>query len=133
MRTLARFGLVGASGAALNTATFWLLSSALGSPAVLAGACAFELALATNFVLNHRWTFAARGSSWPHALARYQLAALGGLVLQLLTLHALSASGLSPVLANAVGIGSAMAWNLTTSLRWTWPASRHAQPSAAAA
>ncbi|HEX9441622.1 MAG TPA: GtrA family protein [Roseiflexaceae bacterium] len=131
MRTLARFGLVGASGATLNIAAFWLLSAALGLPAVLAAACAFELALASNFALNHRWTFATRASFWPTAFARYQVTALGGLVLQLLTLHALTAMGLPPVLANAVGIEAAMGWNLTTSLRWTWPV--NAQPCAAAA
>jgi putative flippase GtrA len=134
VHTLARFGLVGVSGAALNIGTFWLLNTGVGVPAVIAAAIAFELALTNNFALNQRWTFAARASSWSSAFARYQVAALGGLLLQLLTLHALSAMGLPPVVANAVGIATATAWNLTTSMRWTWPAGgTHRQPSAAVA
>ena len=88
--TFARFGAVGASGALVNTAAFWTLTSVLHLASPIAAAFAFELALAGNFTLNHRWTFVARAATWQHAFARYQLAALGGLVVQLASLALLT-------------------------------------------
>jgi putative flippase GtrA len=111
---LVRFGAVGASGAILNLSVFSLLASLAVTPLV-ASAVSFELALLTNFVLNHHWTF-ARGGFDISALGRYQLSALGGLLINLVVVHAVGGS----ILANASGIAAAMIWNAALSFGWTW-------------
>jgi putative flippase GtrA len=119
---LARFGTVGASGSVLNLTLFWLLTSRFGINHLLAGALAFEVALCSNYLLNHVWTFADRKSA-PRGLVRYQIAALGGLVISLGVLNvATGALGVSPLIANALGIAAAMGWNFSLSLGWTWRA-----------
>ena len=120
MRTFTRFGLVGASGVAVNACVFWLVSSSLHVPVLPAGVLAFETALVSNFTLNHRWTFATRRSPWLLALVRYQAATLGGFVLQLAVLHLLTVVGLPAAVANVFGIAAASAWNVAVSMRWTW-------------
>ena len=52
-----RFGLVGLSGAAVNTGILWGLVWGLGLPVLLASALATEAAILSNFLLNDRWTF----------------------------------------------------------------------------
>ena len=117
--TFFRFGLVGASGAALNTIVFWLLSR--HAPVIVAATFAFELALLSNFALNHHWTFRQqRSGSALQQLLRYQVSAVGGLLVQLVVLHVLVDLGLAPVIANLAGIATAMGWNFTSSVLWTW-------------
>jgi putative flippase GtrA len=128
LRTFSRFGAVGAGGAVLNMFVFGLLTSA-HMPAIVAAPIAFEVALASNFVLHRRWTFDASELPPGVAFLRYQAAAMGGLLLQLLVLHALTSFGIPPLLGNLVGIAAATAWNFTLSLRWTFPTLRLA-PSA---
>jgi putative flippase GtrA len=116
--TFLRFGLVGASGALVNTAVFWLVSG--HAPAVVAAALAFELALVSNFALNHCWTFHQRRAAAGRQFLRYQTSALGALALQAGVLQLLVGLGMTPVLANLLGIAVGMGWNFTTSICWTW-------------
>lgn len=50
---IGKFGVVGGSGIVVNTAVFWILTSYLQLPLVVAGWLAIESALCTNFLLNH--------------------------------------------------------------------------------
>ena len=119
-----RFGVVGASGSGLNLSCFWLLTSSLHAPPLLAATLSFEVAMCSNYLLNHRWTFADRHvahSTAVAAFARYQIVSLGGLVLNLLVLHALAdGAGVMPMLANGTGIAVAMFWNFALSVLWAW-------------
>jgi dolichol-phosphate mannosyltransferase len=120
-----RFGVVGATGTGLNLSVFSLLTSLLHVEPLQAATLSFELAMCSNFLLNDRWTFRHRRrageDSLIGALARYQLVALGGLVLNLLVLQALvNVLAVMPLVANATGIVAAMAWNFTLSLGWAW-------------
>ena len=119
---LLRFACVGASGVAVNTAVFWLLSVRLHLHYLIAGAAAFEVATVSNYLLNDAWTFAdrraARGLRGP---GRYHAVTLGGLAINLLVLHLLAGGrGVPPLIANLCGIAAAMLWNFALNLRWTW-------------
>jgi putative flippase GtrA len=55
------------------------------------------------------------------AMLRYHAVSLGGILINLLTLHILAGSvGVRPVLANATGIVLATGWNFSLHLSWTW-------------
>ncbi len=128
-----RFGLVGGVGAALNTAILYLLVD-VGRWAYLpAAVVATEAAVLSNFVLNDRWTFRdARGcASWPRRVARYNVVALGGLVVSLSVLAALTSTPhLYYLVANVIAIGAATLWNYTVNARFTWVAHRADGPVA---
>ncbi len=129
----ARFGLVGGVGAVLNTALLYLLVH-VGHYAYLpAAAVATEAAILSNFVLNDRWTFqGARGRApWIRRVARYNIVALGGLVVSLVALAALTATlHLHYLVANLIAIGVATLWNYTANVRFTWVAHRDDGPVA---
>jgi dolichol-phosphate mannosyltransferase len=119
----ARFGAVGASGVAVNSAVFWMLVSRAHLSPVLAGAVATEAAIVSNFLLNDRWTFRDRdrGRRWLHRAWRYNAIALGGLVVSVATLAALThMRSLEYQVANLVAIGTATIWNYTVNSRFTW-------------
>jgi dolichol-phosphate mannosyltransferase len=121
----AKFGLVGASGVAVNTAVFWLLTAFAGIHHLLAAPVAFEVALGSNFLLNNAWTFADRRGR--HRLgavvARYHLASVVGLAINLAVLHQLTAlGGLHPSVANLIGIALASVCNFAVNVCWTWRA-----------
>jgi dolichol-phosphate mannosyltransferase len=130
----ARFGLVGATGTVLNLSLFWCLTASLPVQPLIAATLSFELALCSNFLLNHNWTFRDRRSGQSSLLtgmARYQIVSIGGLLINLLVLHTLSTElGVVPLLANAIGIGLATFWNFWLSLLWTWR--QHEPPHARA-
>jgi putative flippase GtrA len=61
---LVKFGLVGSSGFAVNTAVYWLLLRRAHIHYLPAAALAFCVAVLNNFVWNHGWTFRhTRGDS----------------------------------------------------------------------
>lgn len=117
-----RFGLVGISGALVNSAVVWALVSGLRLPIPIASALATEAAIISNFLLNDRWTFAAAREQRARVrFLRFNGVALGGMaitvaVLTLLTHYAHAA--LLP--ANLAAIGAASIWNYLVNSRWTW-------------
>ncbi len=128
-----RFGLVGGMGAVLNTALLYLLVHFGRWAYVPAAAVATEAAILGNFALNDRWTFHdARGRSpWPRRMARYNVVALGGLVVSLVVLALLTAMfHLHYLVANLMSIGAATLWNYTVNARFTWVAHRTDGPVA---
>jgi putative flippase GtrA len=129
-RRFASFGLVGASGAMVNLSLFWLLTQRLSTPYALAAPMAFEVAMFSNFLLNHHVTFshqrsASGGIIDPSALLRYQLTALVGLAISLSVLHlSVMAFAIPPMLGNVLGIGAATGATFALSLRWAWQPDR---------
>jgi putative flippase GtrA len=119
---LARFGAVGLSGVAVNTAALWLLVRRAGLPLTAASAIATEIAILSNFALNDAWTFrhAPRASGLLRRLLRFNAVSLGGLSLTVTALFLLNRSGLPLLPANAIAVGCAVAWNYLANSRWTW-------------
>lgn len=122
-RRFFRFGLVGASGVLVNTLALYLLTDVVGWDHLVAAALATEAAILSNFLFNDRWTFrdARPDLAWPRRLAQYNSISLGGLLITLVVLAALShLLGLYYLVANLFAIGAATIWNYTINLRFTW-------------
>lgn len=133
---LLRFGVVGLLGVGLNTLILTLLVEIARLHYLPAAALATESTIIANFALNDRWTFRASRTTipWLHRLKRYNLIALGGLVISLLVLALLSdLLGIYYVLANLVGIAAATLWNYTVNARLTYalPAAKEERRTAA--
>ena len=120
VQQFARFGAVGAVGAAVDIATVYAAMAALGLYA--AGLLAYFAAVTTTWALNRAWTFAGRGSG---SLARQWMlfvAANGvGFVLNrgtfVLLVLMVPACARHPVLAILAGVGAGMFANFNLSRR----------------
>ncbi|HVZ08121.1 GtrA family protein [Rhodopila sp.] len=115
-----RFGIVGAIGFAIDTATVYSLRGSLGLYG--AGAAAYLTAATSNWLLNRVWTFRGRGSGPAHRQwLKFLLANLVGFVLNrgtyavLVTVCALAAA--QPVIAIAAGTAVGMFVNFGLSKR----------------
>jgi dolichol-phosphate mannosyltransferase len=124
--SLAPFGkflLVGGLGTLVNTGILVILYHGAHLALVAASAVATELAIGHNFLWNNYWTFGRRGVSLVslRRFAQFNLVSLAGQGITVATLWALVRyTGLSYVIANLVGIGLALVWNVTVNMRWTW-------------
>jgi putative flippase GtrA len=116
---IVKFAVVGGSGTILNTVVLYLLYRRLHMPLVAASAVAVELAVVNNFLLNDRWTFAARSRSI-RRFAKFNVSSLGGLAVNVLSVWLLTRIGLNVLVANLVGIAAGMVVNITLSVTWVW-------------
>jgi dolichol-phosphate mannosyltransferase len=124
---LLRFGLVGVSGMAVNSAVLWVLVSEICLPLLLASMLATEVAILSNFLLNDRWTFrhATRTHTAFQRYIRFNGVAFGGMLITAIMLAALTTyAHLHLLLANVLAVGVAMGWNYIVNSRWTWRATR---------
>lgn len=120
MGKLLRFLLVGGLGVVVNSLALVILHQLLRLPLVMASLLAVELAIASNFFWNDRWTFGRKDLSVRRFL-KFNLVSLGGLAITTGTLWLLvTHGGVAYVLANLGGIGLATCWNFSLSLLWTW-------------
>ncbi len=122
-RRMGRFGAVGLSGVAVNMAILVALAEGTGMAPEIAAVLATECAILSNFAWNDRWTFAGATSahSWPGRALRYNLIALGGLVITVSVLALLvNLGGVHYAAANLVAIASATGWNYMVNGALTW-------------
>ena len=115
---VAKFGIVGFTGTLINAATLWLLVRRLGLPVVVAAGVAVELAVISNFLLNSRWTFAARPSCL--RFAKFNAASLAGLGVNVIGVWLLTHLGLYLLAADLIGIAVGFAANYVISVVWVW-------------
>ncbi len=122
-----RFGVVGTSGVLVNYAVLYTLVEFVGLNRLIAVALANEIAILSNFFWNNLWTFGDAGRDtplWVRA-ARYNFFGLGGLLLSVVVLGALTYGlGLDYLVANAFAIATAMTWNYLSNARWTFSVNR---------
>jgi putative flippase GtrA len=114
-----RFGIVGCSGTVINTAALYLLSRGLGLPLLVSSALAVELAVISNYLLNDLWTFGTRRPSL-RRFAKFNVASLAGLSLNVVTVWFLARHGICLLAANLAGIAVAVAANYAFSVAWVW-------------
>jgi len=114
-----KFALVGCSGVAVNTAVLYVLSRRLHLPLAASSAVAVEFSVMTNYVLNEFWTFAGRGVCGKR-FAKFNIASLAGLSLNVLLVWSLTRHGIYFLLANLIGIGVAFGVNYFLSTAWVW-------------
>lgn len=113
-----RFGVVGAIGFLIDTATVYALRGPLGL--IGAGMAAYLVAASANWAMNRTWTFRGRGTGPAHRQwGRYMVANVAGFVLNrgayaaLVMLVPLCAA--QPVLAVAAGAVAGMGVNFALS------------------
>lgn len=124
---LARFGLVGLSGVAVDLIAFWLLSRA-GAGLATAHCGAFLIATVSNFLLNAGWSFRGEYAPSGGSVLRYArflvvallaLAMRGGVLAMLV--HGL---GLPPGLAILPAVALTAVVNYLGSIFYVFPAAR---------
>jgi len=90
MRELAgralRFGLVGILATGIHVGIYFLAVFVLGILPTLATALAFLVALTVSYLLNHRWTFQAKGNHRRYFI-RYLTIAVTGATLNMAIMH----------------------------------------------
>lgn len=126
-----RYALVGGSGVLVNTGILYLLVEIAGLPHLLAAAISSEVSILTNFALNEVWTFRdARHGSHPFRRAvQYNVVALGGMVITLAVLFALTTwLGMHYLIANLIAIGAATLSNYALNMKFTWNVTPLPQP-----
>ncbi len=117
---LLKFGLVGASGYAVNLIVFALLTEAADVHHLLAAVGAFCVAVTNNFVWNRTWTFSARDGHAGFQAARFFAVSLVGLGCNLVLLALLVAAGLSELPAQAVAVAMSTPVNFVGNKLWTF-------------
>ena len=117
-----RFGAVGVSGIAVNSAVLWVLVRELHLAVALGSVLATETAILSNFLLNDRWTFRGLSERSPvQRLLRFNGVALGGMAITAGILTALATyTHLHLLIANLLAVGAATGWNYVVNSRWTW-------------
>ena len=118
-RRIVKFAVVGGVGTVINTLALYALSRWAGLPLGAASALAVELAAVSNYILNDTWTFAARTPSFGR-FAKFNVASLMGLALNVFTVWFLARLGLYFLAANLVGIAAGFTVNYAFSVSWIW-------------
>jgi len=116
---LTKFVVVGGIGTVLNTLALLLFSRWVGLPLAAASALAVEIAAVSNYLLNDSWTFAARTPTF-RRFAKFNVAVVMGLALNVFTVWFLTRLGLYFLAANLVGIVAGFSVNYAFSVSWVW-------------
>ena len=118
---LFKFGVVGASGYAVNLSVFALLVEALDAHHLLAAVVAFCVAVSNNFLWNRIWTFAATDGHPGFQAARFLTVSVLALGVNLAVLEGLvTAAGIAELPAQAIAVGVAMPLNFVGNKLWTF-------------
>jgi putative flippase GtrA len=118
-----KFGVVGASGAAVDFGTTWLLKEKLRVNPYVANSTGFALAVMSNYVLNRLWTFQSHTPSVAAEFSMFLLAALVGLALNNGIIYLLSERGkFNFYLSKVVATGVVMLWNFWANYTFTFHA-----------
>lgn len=108
---LVKFGLIGATGVAVNLGLLWLLVRFTSLHYALASPLAIEASILGNYLGNRLWTWRDRRVGW-ESLLHFHGVSLIGMLFQWITLVALVEFGeLHYLAASLAGIGLGTAWN----------------------
>lgn len=118
---LFKFGVVGASGYAVNLAVFAALSQAFEVHHIPAAVGAFCVAVTNNFLWNRHWTFAASDGHAGFQAARFLAVSVVALGVNLVLLEVLvSTAGVPEVPSQALAVAIAMPVNFIGNKLWTF-------------
>jgi dolichol-phosphate mannosyltransferase len=117
---LVKFCGVGASGYAVNLATFAIANSAFGLHRIPSATVAFVVAVFNNFWWNRHWTFGARGGHAGFQAARFFTVSLVAFGFQIGVLEIAHSLGLSDFTAQAVSIVAATPLNFVGNKMWSF-------------
>jgi dolichol-phosphate mannosyltransferase len=120
---LVRFGVVGASGYAINLVVFAAMVHGASFDKGIAATAAFLVALSNNFVWNRLWTFRAADGHAGFQAARFCVVSLVAFVFNLVLLYALvDGLGWTEVPAQAFAIAAATPLNFVGNKLWSFRA-----------
>lgn len=121
---LFKFGVVGASGYAVNLSVFTFLVKALELHHIPAAVIAFCVAVSNNFLWNLLWTFRDNRGRPAFQAPRFFVVSVIALGVNLAVLEALvSVGGLAAVPAQAIAVAVAMPVNFIGNKLWTFDTS----------
>ena len=119
-RQFIKFGLVGASSAAVDFAILNLLVLVFDLNVYLSATISFIAAVTNGFIWNRLWTFKSQGSK-SLQYSKFVFVNLVGLGLNLLIMYALiNYLDLWYNFAKAIAIGLVMFWNFYGSKKWVF-------------
>lgn len=127
---LIKFGIVGATGIAVNLGVF-TLAKLLVYPAfgtsdftlLLCSLSGDEVSILSNFGLNHVWTFgdSENASHLGIKLGKFHLISVAGVLINNVVLFGLHKQfGVWDTAAKLAGILVAFLWNFSANRKWTW-------------
>jgi dolichol-phosphate mannosyltransferase len=117
---LLRFGVVGASGYAVNLAVFAVGTGPLGLDHRAAATLAFLVAVTNNFGWNRHWTFRAGAGHAGFQAARFLTVSVAAFLLALALLEVLVAADVPELAAQAVAIVCATPVNFLGNRLWSF-------------
>ena len=118
---LLKFGMVGGSGYLVNLAVFAVLAGPLGIYHLVAAVGAFIVAVGSNFFWNRHWTFGSADGPAGFQAARFFTVSFAGLVLNLIALEILLATGsVGELTAQAIAVAIVMPFNFICNRIWTF-------------
>jgi putative flippase GtrA len=118
---LVRFGVVGASGYAVNLAVFAGAVHVAGVNYRLAAVAAFVVAVANNFAWNREWTFDARDGHAGFQAARFFTVSVVAFLVSFVVLQGLvDLAGVEKVAAQATAIVVATPLNFVGNKLWSF-------------
>jgi putative flippase GtrA len=118
---LFKFGLVGASGYAVNLVVFATLAEGAGVHYIAAAVGAFCVAVTNNFLWNRHWTFRATSGHAGFQAARFLAVSVVALGFNLVLLEILvSLVELAEVPSQAIAVALAMPVNFIGNKLWTF-------------
>lgn len=116
-----KFGLVGASGIAVNLLMLYSIIQFTFFPPLVGAGISVETSILTNFILNDLWTFKdIRTNVWYNRLGNFQIVSIVGLVINLVIFTILTFLGIWYIVAELVGILAAFIWNFVANRLKTW-------------
>ena len=118
-----KYSIVGTSGAIVNMGTFIICTRLFRIPVEYASPVAIETAIISNFIFNSIWTFKKRTVKtilFVRFIRFHMVALIAGSVNYIILLMMVYGFGSSDILANIIGIVSAMIVNFILNSRWTW-------------
>lgn len=116
-----RFGVVGASGYAVNLGVFALLVHPLSVDYRIAAVCAFLAAVLNNFWWNRHWTFGASAGHAGFQAARFFTVSIGAFLVSLGILQLLVGRfDMAEVAAQAIAIVVATPLNFVGNKLWSF-------------
>jgi putative flippase GtrA len=118
---LVKFGLIGASGYAINLTVFALLVELAGTHHAVAAVAAFCVAVSNNFHWNREWTFRASDGHAGFQAARFFAVSVAALGINLTVLQILVVPvGADELAAQAIAVAIAMPFNFVGNKLWTF-------------
>ena len=116
-----KFGLVGASGLAVDFGLTFLFKERVKVNKYLANSIGFLSAASSNFALNRMWTFASTDPDITNQYLKFIGVSLVGLLLTYIILKLIhERSNWNFYLAKLIAIGVVMSWNFAINLIFTF-------------